>query len=270
MGYHDRRKLGLYLCKRFIYLSMSPQVRFLSFQGRQRNNTTKVSCAFWCGFAGLPPCHPPPPTFRWTLFKKGLKLLMPYYQTKSLVGTFNRIAAAVKSPHHWGRITHSPAHHRVLSTAPSTNGWHPSPCICRPGWHRSTLRHAPQPITHSKKIKYEGLRDGVRRHFGGAPAACSRCRSPLDGSIEPCGMCEEARYSIVLHGSSGNGLSTYEEKMSNNALPSHVMAYDSQPNVWISLSYTALNNKSHCIHRDSEASALPRAHLSFSFYEVVG
>lgn len=195
---------------------------------------------------------------------------MPYYQTKSLVGTFNRIAAAVKSPHHWARITHSPTHHTVLSTAPSTNGWHPSSCICRPGWHRSTLRHTPQPITHSKQIKYEGLRDGVRRHCGGAPAACAHYRSSLDGSIEPCGMCEEARYSIVLRGSSGNGLSTYEEKMSNNALPSHVMAYDSQPNVWISLLYTALNNKSHCIHRDSEGSALPRAHLPFSFYEVVG
>lgn len=32
-------------------------------------------------------------------------------------------------------------------------------------------------------------------------------------------------------GSSGNGLSAYQEKMSNNAVPSHVMTSDSQPTV---------------------------------------
>lgn len=36
-----------------------------------------------------------------------------------------------------------PSHRRVLSTAPSTYGWHLSLRILRPGWHRSDMRRAP-------------------------------------------------------------------------------------------------------------------------------
>lgn len=58
-------------------------------------------------------------------------------------------------------------------------------------------------------------------------------------------------------GSSGKGLSTYQEKMSNNAVPSHVMKYDSQPSVEMPLLYKPLNDTNPGLRGESEALRLP-------------
>lgn len=97
---------------------------------------------------------------------------MSYYQSKSLLGWSNRILAALKAYTTGARIVHSPTRRRVLSTAPSTDGWHLSLHIRRPGWHRSTLRHAPlHSLLHiPNKLNMRGC-DGARWHFRAAPAA---------------------------------------------------------------------------------------------------
>lgn len=54
-------------------------------------------------------------------------------------------------------------------------------------------------------------------------------RGSLDSSTGPCGMCEEAHHSIVhqrLLGEMVEHISRDDEVMSNNAVASHVMAYD--------------------------------------------
>lgn len=61
-------------------------------------------------------------------------------------------------------------------------------------------RSTSQPITHSKQIKYEGVWWGEMVFFTEHPAASAGhvCgRGSIDGSIESCGMCEEAHHSIV-------------------------------------------------------------------------
>lgn len=119
---------------------------------------------------------------------------MSYYQSKSLLGWSNRILAALKAyttgP---GLYTLHPAQSVKYSTF---HGWL-APVPPYPQTWLAQINTAPrstsQPITHSKQIKYEGL----RWHFRAAPAASARCGGSLDSSIEPCGMCEEAHHSIV-------------------------------------------------------------------------
>lgn len=81
-------------------------------------------------------------------------------------------------------------------------------------------------------------RDGIFVEPLAASAGRTCSRGSLDCSIEPSGMCEEAHHSIVhqwLLWEWAEHISREDEEMTNNATPSHVMAYDSQPGVWMPL-----------------------------------
>lgn len=119
------------------------------------------------------------------------------------------------------------------------DGWHLSLHVGQPGWHRSTLHHTPiHSLLHiPNKLNMRGC-DGTRWcfHRGPASRAGHTCgRGSLDSSIEPGGMCEEAHHSIVHHwlvwGWSEH-IWREDENVSNNAVPSHVMAYNSKPSVY--------------------------------------
>lgn len=108
----------------------------------------------------------------------------------------------------------SPSQPGVLSTAPSPYGWHSPLRILRPGWHRSTCATLHFTGCYTFQTEYVWAVTGVRRRFGGVPAASARWKGSLDGSMEPRGTREEAHHPIVRQRlCSGNRLSMGETKL---------------------------------------------------------
>lgn len=120
-------------------------------------------------------------------------------------------------------------------------------------------------VYYTFQTKYVELWRGVRRRFGGIPAAGVHSKGSLDGSMEPSGMWEEAHHPIVQQ----QLFWEQAEHVWDKALPSHVVNEDDrQPRVWMPLLCRAFNDTNGCLHGESEARTLPRTCLSIPFYKV--